>query len=271
MNSLAVRAPFCESPSQEPQRVNNKKSDGEKMIRIAVVDDENRICAQLESMLLTIAKENNLRFDVDVLYSGSALCEELKRGTIYDVIYRDIEMEDVSGIEASRFIRETFQNDSVEIVYVSGKTQYAMELFQFSPMDFIVKPIQRARVNETVQKFLRISGSEETFKYKKERETIRVKYKDILYLESDGRKIVITTTDRQDSFHGVMKEIEDGLKDAGFICLHRGCIVNYRHIKSFGYKEVTMSDGKTLTISKDRREEVQTIQMQMEGGDVFND
>lgn len=55
------------------------------MIRIAVVDDENRICAQLESLLLAIAKENNLRFDVDVLYSGSALCEELKRGRVIAV------------------------------------------------------------------------------------------------------------------------------------------------------------------------------------------
>ena len=44
------------------------------MINIAVVDDENRICAQLETLLLTIARENNLRFDVDVLYSGNELC-----------------------------------------------------------------------------------------------------------------------------------------------------------------------------------------------------
>ena len=100
---------------------------------------------------------------------------------------------------------------------------------------------------------------------------IRVKFKDIIYFKSDGRKVIIMTADGQDSFHGVMKDIEEKLKDVGFICIHRGCIVNYRHVKRFGYKDVTMSDGTVLAISKDKRAEVQEIQMQIEGGDMFGD
>ena len=101
------------------------------MIRVAVVDDENIICSQIERYLLQIEEELNIHFDIDVLYSGKELCQQLKQNIYYDVIFLDIEMKDVNGITASEFIRKQLLDDGVQIVYVSGKTQYALELFQY--------------------------------------------------------------------------------------------------------------------------------------------
>lgn len=106
------------------------------MIRIAVVDDENILCSQIEQYLLKIAEELNIHFDIDVLYSGNELCQQLKQSIYYDVIFLDIEMDDVNGIAVSEFIRKQLLDDSVQIIYVSGNTRYAMELFQYSPLDF---------------------------------------------------------------------------------------------------------------------------------------
>lgn len=61
------------------------------MIRIAVVDDENIICSQIEQYLLQIKEELNIHFDIDVLYSGEELCKQLKQNIYYDVIFLDIE------------------------------------------------------------------------------------------------------------------------------------------------------------------------------------
>lgn len=99
------------------------------MIQIAIADDENTVCSQTERDLLQIAEELHIQVEIDVFYSGRQLCDHIKDGKIYDVIFLDIEMDDVSGLMASEYIRKTMQDDGVQIVYISGKTQYAMKLF----------------------------------------------------------------------------------------------------------------------------------------------
>ncbi len=243
---------------------------GDIMLKVAVVDDENIICSQIEGYLLQISKELNIRLDIEVLYSGKELCKELEQKTNYDVIFLDIEMKNTNGIEASHIIREIMMDDGVQIVYVSGKTQYAMELFKFSPFDFIVKPVQKEKLKEVIQKVLRILGNKDYFSYKKGRETLRVQLKDIIYFESNGRKVDINTVEGKDTFIAVMKEIENKLENVGFISIHRSFLVNYRHIKKFSFREVVMSNGEKLTISKERREKIQQLQLELESGDEYD-
>lgn len=178
------------------------------LIRVAVVDDENIICSQIEQYLLQIEEELNIHFDIGVLYSGEELCQQLKQNIYYDVIFLNIEMQDVNGITASEFIRKQLLDDGVQIVYVSGKTQYALELFQYSPLDFLIKPLDYVRLKQVVAKISRIMGLwSDVFSYRKNYETIKVKIKDILYFESDGRKIKIVTTNYTDEFYAILEDL----------------------------------------------------------------
>ncbi len=241
------------------------------MIRAAIVDDENLICAQLERYLLQIEAELNIRFDIDVFYSGKELCEHLKRKICYDVIFLDIEMEDINGITASAFIRKQMIDDGVQIVYVSGKTQYALELFQFSPLDFLVKPVDYHRLKQVVMKISRIMGLwSDVFSYKKNHETVKVKLKDILYFESQGRKMKIVTVSGADEFYAVMEDLHLQLERFGFISIHRSYFVNYRHVRGFRYEDVEMTNGTILPIGRSKRKEVQEKQLKMESGDVYD-
>lgn len=241
------------------------------MIRIAVVDDENILCSQIEQYLLKIAEELNIHFDIDVLYSGNELCQQLKQSIYYDVIFLDIEMDDVNGIAVSEFIRKQLLDDSVQIIYVSGNTQYAMELFQYSPLDFLVKPIDYVRLKQVVTKISRIMGlRSDVFSYNKNHDTVKVKIRDILYFESDGRKIKIVTTDSTDTFYAVMEDLYSQLERFGFISIHRSYFVNYRHVKVFHYESVEMTNGAVLPIGRSKRKDVQEIQLKMERRDVYD-
>ena len=241
------------------------------LIRVAVVDDENIICSQIEQYLLQIEEELNIHFDIDVLYSGEELCEQLKQNIYYDVIFLDIEMQDVNGITASEFIRKQLLDDGVQIVYVSGKTQYALELFQYSPLDFLIKPVDYVRLKQVVAKISRIMGLwSDVFSYRKNYETIKVKIKDILYFESDGRKIKIVTTNYTDEFYAIMEDLHSQLERFGFISIHRSYFVNYRHVKVFKYENLEMTNGTVLPIGRSKRKEVQEIQLKMESRDVYD-
>lgn len=83
---------------------------GIKMLNIAVCDDENAMINDIENMLLDICKKQNIRADIDVFCSGETLGKEVMMGTKYDMIFLDIEMEKVNGIESAKAIRKMDQN-----------------------------------------------------------------------------------------------------------------------------------------------------------------
>lgn len=242
------------------------------MIQIAIADDENTVCSQTERDLLQIAEELHIQVEIDVFYSGRQLCDHIKDGKIYDVIFLDIEMDDVSGLMASEYIRKTMQDDGVQIVYISGKTQYAMKLFQYSPLDFLVKPVEKPRLKQIMIKLIRVLGLwTDRFTFKNGHDVTKVKLRDILYFESAARKLKIHTTAGCDEFYGAMEEVHNQLKSLGFICIHRCYLVNYRHIHVFHYADVVLSNGEILPIGRSKRAEIQALQMQLEGEGLYAD
>ena len=75
-----------------------------------------------------------------------------------DILYLDIELFEVSGIDAGIFIRKQMENHTMQIIYISGKQSYAQQLFKVQPMDFLVKPIEEEKIEETLALALKIVG-----------------------------------------------------------------------------------------------------------------
>ena len=136
------------------------------MIRIAVCDDEVYICTLLEDMLTEILREKDVQFEIDTFSSGESLCRELERRD-FDIIFLDIELPEVSGIDVGRYIRETLKNEIVQIAYISAKEGYAMELFEFRPINFLVKPLEKEKVARVMEKYFIITEQDNhVFEYK---------------------------------------------------------------------------------------------------------
>ena len=87
--------------------------------------------------------------------------------------------------------------------------------------------------------------------------------KDILYFESDNRKINIYTTKGQISFYGILSEVLEELDEFDFLFIHQSYIVNYNHIISFEYNQVTMSNDTILPISQSRRKIIREQQLNL--------
>ena len=111
------------------------------MIRIAVVDDENIVCTQLERLINEAADIISITVEIDIYSSSEAFVKILKANEKYDLIFLDIELDKYSGIDISHCIRNELSDDSTQIVFVSGKNGYDRQLFEFRPIDFLEKPI----------------------------------------------------------------------------------------------------------------------------------
>ena len=103
------------------------------MIRIAVVDDVCEVCTQLEKYLLQLSDKYNQEIEVEPFYSGKSICDALKKHDSYDLIFLDIELDQISGIDVGKFIRDTLEDELQLLVYISlyYKFQYSTRINAF--------------------------------------------------------------------------------------------------------------------------------------------
>lgn len=222
-------------------------------IKIAICDDESYICARLEYILLDILKELGIQNEIETFESGEALCLEMAR-QCFDLVFLDIELPNINGIEIGRYIRDVLQNERLQIVYISGYPNYAMELFDFHPMNFLIKPFEKDKVRRVIQTYQTIAEQHHLFfEYKKRTEFYKVPMADILYFESRYRKMKIVTRDFEDEFYETMGQVYSAVEGQNFLWIHKSFLVNEKFVMQLRYEEVVMSNGVVLPISQSRR------------------
>lgn len=235
------------------------------MIRIAICDDKKYICTQLKDILVGLGLKLLEEIDIDIFYSGEELYEAVSKDVYYHIIFLDIELEIMDGIEVGNKIRNQLFNESTQIIYISGKDSYAMELFKVRPLDFIIKPLDNEKIEKALVLALRlIDKSKGNFKYKFESSTYNLLIKDILYFESKNRQVKIYTQNGIKEFYGTLIDTFDKVKDYDFVKIHKSYLINYNHVIKFEYHQVTMSDKQVLPISQSNRKDFRALQLERE-------
>ena len=242
------------------------------MIRIAIVDDENMVCGGIETIVFQLSKDNNIELETEVYLSGNEFCGALKSREYFNLILLDIEMDNGDGISTRKYLRDELQDDTTQIVYVSGKDGYDRQLFEFHPLGFIEKPVSYDKLNKILKKYLKMFGDEnQIFSFKSGHDNHWIHLKDIMYFESLDRKIIIVDSENKPhEFYGTMDNVFDQIKSNGFMMIHKSYIINYRYVREFHSSEIIMDNGKALPISKHRKNEVLKWQLKMETGGKNN-
>lgn len=234
------------------------------MYRVGICDDGINMCALLEEMILKYAKSTNTLVETMVWYTGEILWDYLKQGNQLDILFLDIELMKMTGIEVGACIREKLDDRKIQIVYISAEASYAQRLFKTQPMDFLVKPIIQSQVDETLRLAFRlIRKRDEKFEYQSGKEFFGIFYTDILFFSSEGRKIKITTNHGESKFYGALKDIVKNLP-SDFIWIHQSYVVNKNYIIRYAYETIELQNGTGLPISKANRKHVRELLMKAE-------
>lgn len=226
------------------------------MLNIAICDDDKMICAQIENIILEYQKCFQKNIDIQVYYTGESLLHEIEKNNSnnIDLIFLDIELFKLSGIDIATIIRKQFNNHRIQIVYISGYPQYAMDLFNSHPLNFLVKPINPQNVIENIELCYKLLSKENHyFSYKTKFTTKKIPLHEIIYFESNDRKITIFTKDGTDTFYAKLGNLYEELKENRFLLIHKSYLVNYTHIKFLHYEYVILENNTELPISQKRR------------------
>lgn len=242
--------------------------DGKKMYEIAVCDDDKDIGGYIERVILNYGKRENIKFGVDVYFTGEGLLTRCQQGEHYDLIFLDIEMEGSTGIEIGNRIRNQLKNDFMHIVYISAHSNYALELFKIRPLDFLIKPFDEKDILDDLKKAIELSNYKgEFFSYTKNWITYKIPMKDILYFKSSNKEVEICFVDGKDTFYSSLESIYKKVEKWRFFYCHQSYLVNYNQIEAFRYDQLTLKNGEVLGISQGKRKKVRKLLQEYERED----
>ena len=235
------------------------------MFSIAICDDQRAICSVIENIIVEYKKSTMQEIQIEVFYSAEKLSTFMEYEHNFDLIFLDIEMKGLNGLELGRKIREEMDNQVTQIVYVSGKDSYFKDLFEVRPMHFLSKPVEPDKIIKDVELAMKLANRlGGIFSYKKGSDTHKLPIKNIIYFQSVNREIKIVTTTGEELFYGKLQEVFRQVAKYRFITIHKSYIINYEQVANFKYEEVQMSNSACLPISQLKRKEVRRLQMKYE-------
>lgn len=227
------------------------------MINVAICDDEISITSRIENQLRDIANKNFIEIDTEVFWDGSKLVEAIKNYEYFDIIFMDIEMDQDNGITVAHKIRKF--DKRVLIVYVTSHENYMKASFDVRPFRFLVKPVDQKELETCfLAAYDDINSADSYFRYVYQRINYKILIGDILYFESNKRKVYVITTKGTYELYGKLNEIEACLKEskANFLRVHQSFLVNYKHVECLGYDFVVLDNKKRISISEERRKKI---------------
>jgi DNA-binding LytR/AlgR family response regulator len=226
------------------------------MIKIAVVDDDSAILQKLKELLSSF----DVRYGYDLKTDFFCSCEELAdtaaADVFYDLIFLDIEFSGMNGTEFASMLRHKMKNYDTQIIFISSVKEHALELFRIAPVEFLVKPITEKEFMRCMLMFMDIYRKNENFlEYTQENTKHRIRSREVLYIESSGKKAVFHTKNGVFSVYGKVSEIIKH-DSSRFICVSRGIYVNTDHIIGVTLNELHLTDETVLSISRGCRSAV---------------
>lgn len=195
---------------------------------------------------------NNKREHLDfIIYdNGEAL---VKNKHDFDLIFLDIELNGLNGLEAAVRLREF--NVNSQIIIVSGYLNYKSSAYAAHVFDFIDKPIQEIRLYDVLsdlEMYFKKHQHSRSIYYNINGNIYQTDIQDILYLEVVDRKIRLVLKDKSYSFYGNLHDYQNLLLENGFGIPHRTYLVNYENIKFMGKDYITMTNGDAVAIARPR-------------------
>ncbi|MBQ6905472.1 MAG: response regulator transcription factor [Clostridia bacterium] len=213
--------------------------------RFAICDDESLQSNYLKSLVMAWSEEKELDCSVKTFSSAESLlfhgCEE------FDILLLDIEMAGMNGVELAKRVRE--RDETSVIIFVTGYSEYIAEGYDVQALNFLVKPIDRAKLFSVLDKAARLlSKNERSISLEQKGEVYLVPLREIRFIEVSGNYVSVhaktTLTVKK-----TLAELEKLLDDR-FVRTGRSFIVNLTYVRRITKTDVFLSTDECVPLSR---------------------
>lgn len=219
---------------------------------IAIIEDSGQELSLLERYLQTYLSNRQVYRVIDTYTSGDAFLENWPTKS-YDLVFLDILMDGVSGIEVARKIRET--DSECLLIFISSSKEYALQGFEVRAFDYLLKPLSEERFRKTMDLCQNeLAKHIRYIEVKESRTLVKIPLDEIIYTDYYNHYIQIHTSARLirsyqqfDVFSPLL------LCYPQFLCCYRNCIVNMDHVSSVDKHDFIMENGERVPITRGNR------------------
>lgn len=220
------------------------------MIRIALVEDEAEVRAQLQGYVQRHTRQYGTEFAVTEFADGMELLDDYR--PVYDILFLDVEMKHLDGMETARRVREL--DKDVIIVFITNMAQYAIGGYAVGALDYVLKPVPYFAFSQQLLKA--VSRLEKRAKryltVPVEGGLRRLDTASIYYLESEGHRVHFYTDEGDFSAPGALKTFEEKLADCPFARCNSGYLVNLAQVRELRQSTVQVGPCE-LQVSRPKR------------------
>ena len=236
------------------------------MISIAIVDDEKVIREQIKDLI----EKKQIESVIDTYSSGEELLMVEK---CHDIVFLDIQMDGMNGIDAARALRQ--RTEDTVLVFITGIKEYVFDAFDVAAFHYLIKPIEGMKFSSVYERAVLEVKKKKKYSMgqlfvKTKSRNVTLEQKDILYIESRAKKVEIHIRNEIMEVYAGIGELEKQLTENFYRC-HRGYLVNMAFIVEYSNDSITLNNGETIILTKEKYNEFVKVYMRYlkNGGGIF--
>ena len=229
------------------------------MIRIAICDDEKHMSDHIGAMVSNYFRKKNREIHLRTFTSGEEL---LNYDGQIDILFLDIQMKDIDGMETARKLRASKFRGF--LIFITVLKEMVFSSFEVQAYDYLLKPVEEKQFEKTMERLYASMRSvgEDSMLIQKGYEGRIVQKDEIIFCEIIDRKIYLNLASGEVvDYYERIEHLESKLDNHFFRC-HRSYLINLRHLR--GYKNGTayMDNGREVPVSRLRSKEFSGVVLQ---------
>lgn len=217
-------------------------------MKIAVCDDEivfvKRIYHHLQKQPDCFA---------ECFLSPSELLEKYDAGERYDVVFLDILMPPLNGVELARKIRSYDQH--AILIFLTAYLEYAPEGYEVNAFRYLLKPVTEEDISSVIREAWKELETRHTLLLNTPECDFLLHIQELQYLQADNKDTVLYYMGDTITLRKGLHEFEKLLPEAFFFRIHRKYLINLAHVREFDEGRVTLDCGRTFPLSRRRSRE----------------
>ena len=208
------------------------------MYQIAICDDEEKILWDIQKKIEKCFISQEMEAEFFCTNDSEKMLEYIKNKPL-DVLFLDIDMPHISGMDIASYIKE----NRLEILFVFVTSQDALvyQSFAYRPFGFLRKTHLNYELEELVIRMKKeLLNKRQELTITKGQELIRISKQDIIYVEAEANYLNLCTKREVIKIRDTMTNMEKELKESGFVRCHKGYMVNVHYIEKMKGTEIEL-------------------------------
>ncbi len=221
-------------------------------LKCITIDDEDYSLTQLEELILMTPGVVHLKSFNNAYHTLTYLHDQKH----VDVIFLDIEMPQINGIEAAKLLRPYCDF----LVFVTGHSEYGAQSFEIGADGYLLKPVSEVKFIQQVQRLLETKSNESSIKNPdgfllvkggSKHKYVSIQLEKVLYIKSMSNYVRIFLTDEEHITYHTMKHIEEAIKErTEFLRINRSEIISFNHVKQVNGYQILLNNGDKFMVSR---------------------